>query len=108
MQIGNEQVFAVKENSKMENLNSYKDRDYKKMSDKKLKDAACEFESIFMNQLFKSMRSTLPKDQWLDGGMKQEIFEDMLYNEHAKNFSKQGGIGLGDMVYKYLKSTKGI
>lgn len=106
MQIGSEQVFASKENSSMEQMNIYKNRNYKNMDDKKLKEVSQEFEAIFINQLFKSMRNTVPKSEWLDGGLKQDIFEDMLYDEYAKNISKAGGIGLGDMVYKYLRSNK--
>ncbi len=103
MQIGTEQVFANKEKISMDQLKTYQNMDYKKMDDKKLKEVSQEFESLFLNQLFKEMRKTIPKDDWLDGGLKQEIFEDMLYNEYSNNISKVGGIGLGNLVYKYLK-----
>ena len=105
MQIGSAQVFANQQNSESDKLKAMGSQNFKAMNDKKMKDVASEFESLFINMLFKNMRQTVPKDQWLDGGMKQEIFTDMLYNEYAKNFSKAGGIGLGDMVYKYLKQT---
>lgn len=106
MQIGTEQVFVNREKMKTDELTSYQNRNYKNMDDKRLKDVSQQFESIFINQLFKSMRNTVPKDEWLNGGLKQDIFEDMLYDEYSKNISKQGGIGLGSMVYQYLKSTQ--
>ena len=80
--------------------------DYKKTDNKRLKEVSQEFESLFLNQMFKTMRNTIPKDDLLNGGLKQEIFEDMLYNQYAVNISKNGGIGLGDMVYRYLISNK--
>ncbi len=106
MEIGSESLFTASENMKSDQLRSYEKKNYKGMDDKKLKEVSQEFESLFINQLFKSMRSTVPKDEWLNGGLKQDIFEDMLYNEYSKNISKSGGIGLGDMVYKYLLTVR--
>lgn len=101
------QVYASKERMHSDMLRTYQDRDYSKMDNEKLKAVAQDFESLFINQLFKSMRDTVPKDKWLNGGLKQDIFEDMLYEQYAKNISQRGGIGLGDMVYKYLTTKKG-
>ena len=106
MQIGSEQVFASREKSQTDSLTSLESRNYKNMDDKKLKQVSREFESLFINMMFKSMRSTVPKDEWLNGGLKQDVFEDMLYSEYAKNMSNQGGLGMGDMVYRYLKTIK--
>ena len=100
------QVFASKEKMNSDMVRSYQDRDYSKMDNNKLKSVSQEFESLFINQLFKSMRSTVPKDTWLNGGLKQEIFEDMLYEQYSQMISKRGGIGLGDMVYRYLTTKK--
>ena len=106
MIFGNEQVFSSREKLEMSKLSSYKNLDYKKLNNKRLKEVSQEFESLFLNQMFKTMRNTIPKDDMLNGGLKQEIFEDMLYNEYAVNMSKSGGIGLGDLVYRYLINSK--
>jgi len=76
------------------------------LKEEDIKAVSREFESLFINQLFKSMRRTIPKSDWLNGGLKQEIFEDMLYDEYSKKISHAGGIGLGDMVYRFLISEK--
>lgn len=62
--------------------------------------AAREFESLFMHQLFKSMRSTIPKEEGSlsEAGMGGEMFTDMLDMEYAKSASDNGGIGLADLV----------
>jgi murein DD-endopeptidase MepM/ murein hydrolase activator NlpD len=61
---------------------------------------AREFESLFMHQLFKSMRATIPKEEGSlsDAGMGGEMFTDMLDQEYAQNAAATGGIGLADLV----------
>jgi len=65
-----------------------------------LRSAAREFESLFLHQLFKSMRQTVLKDEdsLLDAGMGGEMFTDMLDMEYAKQSAEQGGIGLAEIV----------
>ncbi len=106
MQIGSESLFKANENMKGDMLKSLKEKNYKGMDVKKIKETSQEFESLFIEQLFKSMRNTVPKDEWLNGGIKQDIFEDMLYSEYSKEISRSGGIGLGDLVYKFLISNR--
>ncbi len=107
MNIGTEQVFATEQNRSLEQIESFRGRDYRNMDKDKLREVSQEFESLFINELFKSMRKTIAKDEWLDGGLKQDIFEDMLYSEYAKMTSEAGGIGLGDMVYDFLSRSYG-
>lgn len=67
---------------------------------KRLYDTAVEFQSLFINMMLKGMRSTLkPENDMLYGGKTQEIFEDMLYEERAKSFSKHGGFPLAEQIY---------
>jgi murein DD-endopeptidase MepM/ murein hydrolase activator NlpD len=72
-----------------------------------IKAAAREFESLFMHQLFKSMRATVPKDGMMDSGMGGEMFTDMLDQEYAKQAAEQGGIGLADIVAEQLGAEQG-
>lgn len=74
--------------------------------DKALESACKEFEAYYIQQLFTQMRKTVP-----DGGMFQEsnernIYEDMLYEEHAKNLSQGKGIGIADVMYRQLSKAK--
>lgn len=70
---------------------------------KELYDSARDFQSIFINMMLKSMRSTLnKKDDLFYGGQKQDIFEDMLYDEYAKVMSRQDTFDLGDQIYRQL------
>lgn len=71
--------------------------------DKKLMDVCIEMESLFVYQMLKEMRKTLHKENdLLYGGMAQEIFEDMLYNEYALQMSKSANFGLAKTLYDQL------
>lgn len=71
--------------------------------DKKLMDVCIEMESLFVYQMLKEMRKTLHKENdMLHGGMAQEIFEDMLYNEYALQMSKTANFGLAKTLYEQL------
>ena len=71
--------------------------------DKKLMDVCIEMESLFVYQMLKEMRKTLHKENdMLHGGMAQEIFEDMLYNEYALQMSKTANFGLAKTLYDQL------
>ncbi len=73
---------------------------------KRLYETAKEFQSIFVNLMMKSMRSTLNKeDDLLYGGNKQDIFEDMLYNEYSKALSAAPGFNLADKIYLELERS---
>lgn len=70
--------------------------------EKKIKESARQFESYFINTLFKEMRKTLPKTDLLGDSNAKDIFEDMLYEQYAEELSKGGGIGLADMMTKQM------
>lgn len=65
----------------------------KSMNDKeKLGVLAKEFESIFLGQMLKSMRSTIGKSSLIDGGHGEEIFTGLMDEELSRKmaFSQNG------------------
>ena len=71
--------------------------------DKKLMNTCVEMESILVGKMLKEMRSTLHKEEsLLYGGMAEDIFEDMLYDEYALSMSKNSSMGLAKMLYNQL------
>lgn len=72
---------------------------------KKLYDASVEFESVFVKMMLKEMKSTVHKEKLIDGGYAEEIFEDMLYDEYAKNISKNESMGLAEEIYKQMSQS---
>ena len=73
--------------------------------DKKLKKACSDLESVFINMMFKQMRSTVQKSGLFDGGYAEEMYEDMLYDKYSEEASKNNGIGLADILYRQLSKN---
>jgi len=71
----------------------------------KLKKACADFESLFLNYMLKSMRSSVPAGgiagQSEEGKMFQSMFDENLANE----ISSSGGLGLGEILLKQLSET---
>ena len=74
--------------------------------DKKLREATLDFETLFIKQMLNSMKKTVNKSGLLDGGMGQEIFEDMLYDEYAKKIASTAGLGISDMMFNQLSTQR--
>ncbi len=73
----------------------------------KLKEACQEFETYFIKQLFKSMKSTINKENLIGYSKAEETFTDMLDDEYSKKITEAGGIGLANMLYKQMKRENG-
>ena len=61
-------------------------------------EAAKAFEAVFMNEIMKSMRKTLPEDGVLNGGFANGVFNSMLDQEYSQIASRSGQVGLADMI----------
>lgn len=68
----------------------------------KLYGQAQEFESLFVKMMLTEMKKSVDKAGMVDGGMAEDIFSDMLYDEYAKSMTKSAGFGLADQVYLQL------
>ncbi|WP_157151316.1 rod-binding protein [Brachyspira sp. SAP_772] len=75
----------------------------KEFQKKRLREVSEDFESLMINQMLKEMRKTVNKSGLIDGGMAEEIFEDMLYDEYAKEFSKTKTFGLAEIIYNQME-----
>jgi len=70
---------------------------------KELKQACNGFEELFVHKMIQVMRESNQTGHLLHGGRGEEIFQDMLDQQYSKEFTKSGGIGLGDMIYQNTK-----
>ncbi|WP_297203539.1 rod-binding protein [uncultured Brachyspira sp.] len=93
--------FSIDEASSLENNNISKyDKEFEK---KRLRQVSEDFEALMINQMLKEMRKTVDKSGLIDGGMAEQIFGDMLYDEYAKEFSKTKTFGLADIIYHQME-----
>lgn len=78
----------------------------KALDSSKMKEVSQEFESLFIEMMFKEMNKTINKvDIFGTNNPGKEIFNDMLCTEYAKETSKIGGFGLAHMIEQSLKSS---
>ncbi len=70
-------------------------------SQKEMEKVARDFESVFINKLFESMRKAIPKSDLLDSSA-MDMYQTMMDQEMAKEMSTQKGMGMGEMVYNDL------
>ncbi len=73
-----------------------------KTKEAKLREACQGFESVFISQLFKEMRATVPKDGLLHGQYEEQYYS-MFDKAMSDKMAADGGIGLADMMYRQLK-----
>ena len=99
------QAFSQLAETKMDRLEKQAlSGEYKE--EKELKALAQQFEAIFMNQLMKSMRETLPKEGLLSS-FSVDMYESMFDQEVAGEMSKGRGMGLADVLYTQLSRMNG-
>lgn len=71
---------------------------------KKLKEVCYQFESIFLNMVFKEMRKGLNRHRLIPENPAEKIFSDMLYQEYSLNLAKSEQLGFAKIIYeKYSK-----
>jgi len=65
----------------------------------RLAKACADFEAIFVEQLFKTMRASVPESELLDGGRAEEIYTAMLDQQIAQEMALgQGSLGLAHQM----------
>jgi Rod binding domain-containing protein len=62
-------------------------------------DRACaEFEALFIQKLFETMRASIPKSGLMDGGTAETIYTSMLDQQVAQDLALQGSLGLSARI----------
>ncbi len=62
-----------------------------------------EFEAIYINEMYKSMRKTVPESGMFNKkGMAEEVYREMLDMEMARQTAAGDGMGIGKAMYQQL------
>ncbi|WP_428410374.1 rod-binding protein [Hyphococcus sp.] len=64
----------------------------------KASEAAKEFESVFLSQLFGMMFSGIKTDGFFGGGTGEKMWRGFLLDHIADAYAERGGIGIADSV----------
>ncbi|MDR3641469.1 MAG: rod-binding protein [Humidesulfovibrio sp.] len=71
-------------------------------SQQKLRKACADFEAVFLSKMWEQMRATIPKGDPLHSPQ-EDMYRSMFDRDFSEKLASDGGIGLGDMLYKQLK-----
>ncbi len=74
-----------------------------------IREIAEEFEALFVGIMLDSMRSTRqPEQNLLYGGMAEDMFDEMLFDEYARQIAQSGDLGIADMLVSELSRAAGV
>jgi flagellar protein FlgJ len=73
----------------------------------KLYEQCVELEIFLVKTLVSSMRNTVQKSGLINEGYAGKMYEDMLYDEYAKDFAKNANFGMAEMAYLELTGQRG-
>ena len=105
--IGNQgSISSQMDNNRLTQLSNLSEPS-KNKTNEEIKSLAHQFESIFVHQLLKSMRSTVQKSGLFDSHATQ-MYESLYDEEMAKLMTEKRSIGLADIVYKDLVRLEDI
>ena len=73
----------------------------------KLYEQCQALEMFLVKNILTAMRKNVMKSSLIDTGYAGEIYEDMLWDEYAKDYTKNAGFGLADLAYLELTGQRG-
>jgi Rod binding domain-containing protein len=74
----------------------------------KAKDAAQNFEAVFLNTMFESMFTGIDGDGPFGGRGASGVWRAMLTDQYAHSFAKAGGVGIASHVYQSLLAQQEV
>ena len=71
----------------------------------KLEKACADFEGIFLNQMFQTMKKTLPGDAVFGSSHQKEMYDGLFFQEISSKLARERGMGIGDALYRQLQGN---
>ncbi len=68
----------------------------------RLKKACTDFEAIFINQILRAMRQTVPHGGFLKEGPEMNLFQSLYDDKLSEHLARRKGMGLGEMIYRQM------
>ncbi|MGB6759188.1 MAG: rod-binding protein [Xanthobacteraceae bacterium] len=72
------------------------------------KEAAQNFESMFLSNMFNQMLTNVDGDGPFGGSGALKIWRSFMTDQYAKEFAKAGGIGPAPKIYQTLLKEQGL
>ena len=68
-----------------------------------LKKSCQDFEAIFIQSMFKSMRKTVPEGGLFEKDHATEMYQDMMDQDIATQISRRQSLGLAEQMYRQME-----
>lgn len=96
--------------SKTDKMEQSLNKKYESASDEELMDVCKQFESYFLEQVFKEMVKTIPESEESSGsnGALIDYYKDNMIQELAAQSTQQNSLGLAQSLYEQLKRNIGM
>lgn len=67
-----------------------------------VRQAAENFEAVYLSQMLAPMFESLKSDGWFGAGPGEDIYRSMMVEEYGKAIARSGGLGIADNVEREL------
>ncbi len=74
----------------------------------KIRQAAEDFEGLFLGQMLEHLFSGLETNEMFGGGDAEDIYKSMMMEEYGKMMAKSGGIGVASHVMRQMLQQQEI
>ncbi len=103
-------IYASASAQSASKLESQLKSDYTQAINDELMDACKQFEAYFLEQMFKEMMKTIPKDEEASGSSSNmmDFFQDEMIKEISADTTEQNSLGLAQMLYEQMKRNYGV
>ena len=75
------------------------------LQEQRLRQSCREFEAIYIQEMYKAMRKTVPESDLLPDSTANTLYRDLLDMELARATAAGDGTGIGQAMYEQLKDT---
>ena len=114
MDIGNlsstyDNIYNSAANAAASKLEGQLKSDHSNATDEELMDACKQFESYFLEQMFKEMMKTIPESESSSGSSTTMVdyFKDEAVQKLAADSTENNSLGLAQMLYEQMKRNYG-
>lgn len=115
MDIGNitsayNDIYASASTQSASKLENQLKSDYSKATDEELMDACKQFEAYFLEQVFKEMVKTIPKNEDSSASTSNmlDYYKDQMIQNVAMESTEQNSLGLAQTLYEQMRRNYGL
>lgn len=103
-------ISTQAQNVQSQKLQQTVDSDYSNATADELMDACKQFEAYFLEQIFKGMEKTIPKNENGDNSTRNllDYFKETTIQELAEQSTETNSLGLAQMLYEQMKRNYNI